>query len=36
MMTELYGGARIAYIFNNIFTAKITVRGALLRVYWAS
>jgi hypothetical protein len=26
MLTELYGGARIAYIFNNIFCSKVAVR----------
>jgi hypothetical protein len=25
MMTELYGGARIAYIFNSIFCKKVQV-----------
>ena len=28
MMTELYGGARIAYIFNNIFCKKVQVQFA--------
>jgi hypothetical protein len=27
MMTELYGGARIAYIFNSIFCKKVQVGG---------
>jgi hypothetical protein len=29
MLTELYGGARIAYIFNNIFCSKVRVGASL-------
>ena len=33
MVTELYGGARIAYIFNNIFCKKVQVRASSRGLY---